>query len=81
MTTQWLAGMLVGAVLICAAGPSMAQDKGQTAAAELASASQAALQQLAASVPLAKALIPSAHAILVFPKVTKAGLGIGRPVR
>jgi lipid-binding SYLF domain-containing protein len=77
MTTKRLAGMLVGAVLICAASPSMAQDKGQTAAAELTSASQAALQQLAASVPLAKALIPSAHAILVFPKVTKAGLGVG----
>ena len=27
--------------------------------------------------PLAKALGPKAHAILVFPKVTKAGLGIG----
>jgi lipid-binding SYLF domain-containing protein len=28
-------------------------------------------------VPLAKQLGPVAHAILVFPKVTKAGLGIG----
>ena len=46
-------------------------------AAELASASQAALQQLYASVPLAKELGPKAHAILVFPKVTKAGLGVG----
>jgi hypothetical protein len=77
MTTGWLAGMLVGAVLICAASPSMAQDKGQTAAAELATSSQAALQQLAASVPLAKALISNAHAILDFPKVTQAGLGVG----
>ena len=77
MTARWLARILVGAALLCAASPSMAQDKGQTAAAELASASQAALQQLAASLPLAKALIPSAHAILVFPKVTKAGLGVG----
>ena len=77
MTARWLARILVGAALLCAASPSMAQDKGQTAAAELASESQAALQQLAASLPLAKALIPSAHAILVFPKVTKAGLGVG----
>ena len=35
------------------------------------------MQQLYASVPLAKALGPKAQAILVFPKVTKAGLGIG----
>ena len=35
------------------------------------------MQQLYASVPLAKELGPKAHAILVFPKVTKAGLGIG----
>ena len=46
-------------------------------AAELASESQAALQQLYASVDLAKQLGPKAQAILVFPKVTKAGLGIG----
>ena len=65
------------AALICAAHPSVAQDKGKTEAAELASASQAALKQLYASVPLAKELGPKAHAILVFPKVTKAGLGIG----
>jgi lipid-binding SYLF domain-containing protein len=35
------------------------------------------LQQLYASVPAAKALGSKAHAILVFPKVTKAGLGVG----
>jgi lipid-binding SYLF domain-containing protein len=76
MTTKWFAGVLVGATLICAT-PSMAQDQGKTAAAELTRDSQAALQQLMASVPLAKTLMPSAFAILVFPKVTKAGLGIG----
>lgn len=54
-----------------------AQDKGKTAAAELTRDSQAALAKLNASVPAAKALTPKAHAILVFPKVTKAGLGIG----
>jgi len=77
MTTTWMAGVLAGAALICAAHPSVAQDKAKTEAAELASASQAALQQLYASVPLAKELGPKAHAILVFPKVTKAGLGVG----
>jgi lipid-binding SYLF domain-containing protein len=77
MTTTWMAGVLAGAALICAAHPAVAQDKAKTEAAELASASQAALQQLYASVPLAKELGPKAHAILVFPKVTKAGLGVG----
>ena len=77
MTTTLIAGVLAGTALICAARPTVAQDKGKTEAAELAQASQAALQQLYASVPLAKELGPKAHAILVFPKVTKAGLGIG----
>ena len=77
MTTTLMAGVLAGTALICAAHPSVAQDKGKTAAAELARESQAALQQLYANVPLAKELGPKAHAILVFPKVTKAGLGIG----
>jgi hypothetical protein len=76
MTTTWMAGVLAGVALIGAAHPSVAQDKGKTAAAELAGASQAALQQLYATVPLAKELGPKAHAILVFPKVTMAGLGI-----
>jgi len=46
-------------------------------AAELARDATASLQQLYASVPSAKALGGSANAILVFPKVTKAGLGVG----
>ena len=58
-------------------GPSIAQEKGKTAAAELTSESQAALVRLDASAPLAKSLKSKAHAVLVFPKVTKAGLGIG----
>ncbi len=76
MKTAWVAGVLAGTALICA-HPSVAQDKGKTEAAELTRASQAALQQLYAAAPLAKGLAPTAHAILVFPKVTKAGLGIG----
>ena len=77
MKATWLAGMLVGAALTCAPTDSLAQDEGKTAAAELEASSQAALQQLTGSVPLAKAAAAQAHAILVFPKVTKAGLGIG----
>jgi lipid-binding SYLF domain-containing protein len=38
---------------------------------------RAALQKLTAAVPAAKALSGSATAVLVFPKITKAGLGIG----
>jgi lipid-binding SYLF domain-containing protein len=77
MRKTWMTGVLVGTALVCAAYPSAAQDKGKTEAAELARASQAALQQLYASVPLAKQLGPNAEAILVFAKVTKAGFGIG----
>ncbi len=48
MTRTYLAGVLAGAALmmIGAAQPVLAQDEGKTAAAELASESQAALQQL-----------------------------------
>ena len=76
MTTTYLAGVFAGAALICVA-PVLAQDKGKTEAAKVASESQTALKQLYATAPLAKELGPRAHAILVFPKVTKAGLGIG----
>ena len=77
MKVPSLAVMLVGVVMTCAPHLATAQDEGKTAAAELTSASKAALEQLIASTPLAKGLVPAAHAILVFPKVTKAGLGIG----
>ena len=46
-------------------------------AAEISKNAQASLASLYAKVPGAKALGAQAHAILVFPKVTKAGLGIG----
>ena len=38
---------------------------------------RAALQKLTSTVPAAKSLSSSATAVLVFPKVTKAGLGVG----
>ncbi len=77
MRTTWMAGVLVATAVICAAHPSVAQDKGKSGAAELTSESQAALQKLYTSAELAKVLGPKAQAILVFPKVTKAGLGVG----
>ena len=46
-------------------------------AAEISREANAALQQLYASVPAAKTLGANAQAVLVFPKVTKAGLGVG----
>jgi len=45
--------------------------------AEINKDSQAALTALYASVPASKDLATKAAAILVFPKITKAGLGIG----
>lgn len=46
-------------------------------AAEIERDAKARLAQLTTSVPAAKALAANAHAILVFPAVTKAGLGVG----
>jgi lipid-binding SYLF domain-containing protein len=78
MKVRCLAGILVGTALMWGASQdSLAQDKGKTEAAELTSESQTALQTLTAGVPLAKELGTKAEAILVFPKVTKAGFGIG----
>jgi lipid-binding SYLF domain-containing protein len=67
---------LIGAIMIasCVAGtPSaIAEDK-----AETSKEAHAALASLYEKVPEAKALGAKATAILVFPKITKAGLGIG----
>jgi lipid-binding SYLF domain-containing protein len=68
---------LVVVTLAGTGGLVLAQDKGKTEAAKLASESQAALGQLYAAVPLAKKLGTTATGILVFPKITKAGLGVG----
>jgi lipid-binding SYLF domain-containing protein len=51
---------------------AMAFDK-----AELAADSREALKHLYAKVPQAKTLEPKAKAILIFPNITKAGIGIG----
>ena len=77
MGTRSIAGVLIATAFIWAGHPSVAQEKGKTAAAELEGESKAALEKLSSTVPLAKLLTPKAQAILVFPKVTKAGLGVG----
>lgn len=48
-----------------------------TGKAELDRSSQAALNKLVAKVPAAKALNTTAVAVLVFPKITKAGFMVG----
>jgi lipid-binding SYLF domain-containing protein len=68
---------LLSVAFMCSVHSALAQEQGKTAAAELTKQSQAALNKLTATVPLAKTLAPKAHAILVFPSVKKAGLGIG----
>ena len=65
-----------GAFLTLAASHSISAEKG-SGASKLESDGKAALNQLYAKVPAAKALGSKAIAILVFPSITKAGLGIG----
>jgi len=77
MNFKTLGGFLVGATLALGWQSSMAAEAAKSAAAELSRDANASLKQLYASVPLAKALGPNAQATLVFPKVTKAGLGVG----
>jgi len=72
-----IASMAAAACLSFAPPAATAQVPGKTSAAELARKSQAALQQLYGKVPAAKELGKRATAVLVFPGVTKAGLGIG----
>jgi lipid-binding SYLF domain-containing protein len=73
MFRTYLIGATVSASLALGAAAAVAADD----AAEISKNANAALQSLYSQVPAAKALGAKAHAILVFPKVTKAGLGIG----
>jgi len=77
VSIKTLGGILVGATLALGWQSSMAAEAAKSAAAELSRDANASLKQLYANVPLAKALGPNAQAVLVFPKVTKAGLGVG----
>jgi lipid-binding SYLF domain-containing protein len=75
--TRTVITSFLGALLAFTGFACIAADAGKTPASQLSRDAQAALAKLYASVPAAKALAPKAHAILVFPKVTKAGLMIG----
>jgi lipid-binding SYLF domain-containing protein len=68
-----LIGVIVSASLALGAAASVVRDD----AAEITKNANAALQSLYSQVAGAKAIGAQAHAILVFPRVTKAGLGIG----
>lgn len=75
MRTASFNSLLVAlAVVVSAAlsAPASAESK-----ANLNSSSKAALNRLVAKVPAAKALNEQAVAVLVFPSITKAGLGVG----
>ena len=67
----WLS-RLIAVLCLLSSGSAIAADR-----AALERDARAALQKLTASVSGAKALAGSATAVLVFPKITKAGLGIG----
>lgn len=77
MKTRRFVAALALVTLAGIPGSLGAQDKGKTEAAKLTSEAQAALRTLNASVPLAAELTKTAVAVLVFPTITKAGLGIG----
>ena len=64
----------VATAITLSMGPAAAYAAG---AAEISRDAQAALQSLYAKVPAAKTIGAKARAVLVFPKITKAGLGIG----
>jgi lipid-binding SYLF domain-containing protein len=73
MSSRPLMSAVLSAALALGTHSSVAADD----AAEISKNAHAALESLYAKVAGAKALGAQAHAILVFPKVTKAGLGIG----
>jgi lipid-binding SYLF domain-containing protein len=73
MRTRTFISIVIGASLALYAPGAAARDK----AAEISADAHAALASLYKNVAGAKALGAKAHAVLVFPKVKKAGLGIG----
>ena len=76
MGRTWMAAVVMATVFIWAAASVSRTRQGKTEAAELASESQAALQQLYGTAELAKILGPKAQAILVFPKSRKPASGL-----
>jgi lipid-binding SYLF domain-containing protein len=74
MTVFSLRALLHATAISCllVSGAAVAADRGA-----LEKDARAALSNLTATVPAAKSLSGSATAVLVFPKITKAGLGVG----
>ena len=68
----WTRWFVAAAIVLLTQGAAHA-----ASAAELSAEAQAALKTLYAKVPAAKTIGAKAQAVLVFPKITKAGLGIG----
>ena len=68
---------LIGAIVIASLCLDVRASAVRDDAAEISKNANAALQSLYSQVAGAKAIGAQAQAILVFPKVTKAGLGIG----
>ncbi|MDX1375707.1 MAG: YSC84-related protein [Burkholderiales bacterium] len=77
MIKTMMSGLLLGLCVAAAPLPALAADKAKSPASKLSANSHAALKRLYARVPFAKSIGPKAHAILVFPTVTKAGLMVG----
>ena len=75
MTTLRLTAALAVGIIAWTASPALAQDKGKTEAAKLASESRAALQNLYAGVPLAKELGKTRRQFWCFPASPKPGSG------
>jgi lipid-binding SYLF domain-containing protein len=73
MSRTVLIGALISAAFAFGSPSAVAADT----AAEISKNAQAALTSLYEKVPAAKALGAKARAILVFPKITKAGLVVG----
>jgi len=71
----WI-GVLFGVAIVLTGQLAAAAEKGESAA-KLAADSRAALNNLYAKTPGAEAIGGKAHAVLVFPSVTKAGFVIG----
>lgn len=70
-------GWMLVSLLAIGAASAWAADAKKPSPEQIGREARAALRDLYARVPKAKELGPKAHAILVFPKVTKAGLMVG----
>ncbi len=75
--TQWLTRGIAAVAATAALSLAPAAPAVAASAAELSRDGKQALQSLYAKVPAAKTIGAKAKAVLVFPKVTKAGLGVG----